>query len=168
MLPSCFMFGLVNLLFLSSLVSSLSTLLIPIFTCYIIHIFNQHHLFAFSLAAICNKEGRLYVILDTIGFVPKPQHRKSFNHPSAYSSPTLTNSSFFTFLGCPIPVAYDPDKVLLPTGKTQDTILRNLTYITEDESSMTQFPLFGGNITWSEREESFKLRPEMKVKMASF
>lgn len=29
------------------------------------------------LAAICNKEGRLYVVLDTIGFVPKPQHRKS-------------------------------------------------------------------------------------------
>ncbi|KAL1190197.1 putative hexosyltransferase MUCI70 [Cardamine amara subsp. amara] len=90
-------------------------------------------------SAICNKEGRLYVMLDTIGFVPKPLHR------------------------CPIPVAYDPDKVLLPSGKTADTIVRNLTYITEDESSMSLFPLFGGNISWSEREESFKLKPEMKV-----
>ncbi|ESQ53094.1 hypothetical protein EUTSA_v10024983mg [Eutrema salsugineum] len=90
-------------------------------------------------SAICNKEGRLYLMLDTIGFVAKPQHR------------------------CPIPVAYDPDQVLLPSGKTADTIVRNLTYITEDESSKSQFPLFGGNISWSEREESFKLKPEMKV-----
>lgn len=119
------------------------------------------------LAAICNKEGRLYVVLDTIGFVPKPQHRKSlFLFLFLFlPSVTLSLSLSLYFLGCPIPVAYDPDKVLLPTSITPDSIVTNLTYITEDDhlSSNSPFPLFGGNISWSQRQESFILKPQMKV-----
>ncbi|CAN8276771.1 unnamed protein product [Cochlearia groenlandica] len=125
--------GFVRLLLVGGIVWMLLILVALLF-----HVWSCQSSLSF-FSAICNKEGRLYVMLDTIGFVPKQQHR------------------------CPIPVAYDPDKVLLPSARSEDTIVKNLTYITEDESSMSQFPLFGGNISWSEREESFKLKPEMKV-----
>ncbi|XP_010555210.1 PREDICTED: uncharacterized protein LOC104824754 isoform X2 [Tarenaya hassleriana] len=125
--------GFIRLILVGGIVWMLLILVALLF-----HIWSCQSSVAF-FSAICNKEGRLYVMLDSIGLVPKPQHR------------------------CPIPVAYGPDKVLIPRGKTADTVVRNLTYITEDESSESQFPLFGGNITWSDREESFKLKPEMKV-----
>ncbi len=70
-------------------------------------------------------------------------------------------------LGCPIPVADDPDRVVIPEGRTPDETLKNLTYITEDEFADTGSPLFGGHLNWSQREESFKLKPEMKVNLRS-
>ena len=69
-------------------------------------------------------------------------------------------------LGCSIPVADDPNAVVIPKERTPDTIVKNLTYITEDDETDTMsqsMPLFGGNISWSQREESFKLKPVMKV-----
>lgn len=76
-----------------------------------------------------------------MGFVPKPPHR------------------------CSIPVAEDPNAIVIPKQRTPDVIVKNLTYITEDEGTdiTSQTPLFGGNISWSQREESFKLKPVMKV-----
>ncbi|OMO92712.1 hypothetical protein COLO4_17373 [Corchorus olitorius] len=77
-------------------------------------------------SAICNKEGRVFVALDVFGFVPKAQHR------------------------CEIPVADDPEKVVIPEGRTPDVIVKDLTYI-EDEDLVSNgsqsFPIFGGIIT---------------------
>ncbi|KAM7278362.1 hypothetical protein ACFE04_005496 [Oxalis oulophora] len=92
-------------------------------------------------SAICNKEGKVFVTLDGMGLVPK-EHR------------------------CPIPVAKSPEEVVIPKGQTPDEVLENLTYITEAEyvnSGSKLVPLFGGNQSWSQREESFKLKPNMKV-----
>ncbi|KAI4317475.1 hypothetical protein L6164_025342 [Bauhinia variegata] len=90
------------------------------------------------LSAICNKESKVYTMLDTMGLVSKP-HR------------------------CPIPVADDPDKVVIPDGQTSDEIVKNLLYVTEDEVPSQSPPLFGGHQSWSQREESFKLNATMKV-----
>ena len=63
-------------------------------------------------------------------------------------------------------MADDPDAIVIPKKKTPDTILQNLTYIVEDEetdSFSNSSPLFGGNISWAQREDSFKLKPTMKV-----
>ncbi|KAJ0011265.1 hypothetical protein Pint_33723 [Pistacia integerrima] len=92
--------------------------------------------------AICNKQGKVFIILDTMGFVPKPQHR------------------------CPIPVADDPNRIVIPKERTPDEIVKNLTYIMEEvfvNNGSHSFPLFGGNQSWSQREESFKLNSTMKV-----
>ncbi|KAJ0074708.1 hypothetical protein Patl1_37651 [Pistacia atlantica] len=77
-----------------------------------------------------------------MGFVPKPQHR------------------------CPIPVADDPNRIVIPKERTPDEIIKNLTYIMEEvfvNNGSHSFPLFGGNQSWSQREESFKLNSTMKV-----
>ncbi|KAI4345313.1 hypothetical protein L6164_012448 [Bauhinia variegata] len=92
------------------------------------------------LSAICNNE-RVYTMLDTMGLVSKPQR-------------------------CPIPVADDPDKIVIPDGRTSDKIVKNLVYVTEDEvphDASLSSPLFGGHQSWSQREESFKLNSTMKV-----
>lgn len=49
-------------------------------------------LLCWCLAAICNRDGRVFIMLDTMGFVPKPPHRK-------FKS-ALTCSLFFWFLFC--------------------------------------------------------------------
>ncbi|KAK6916750.1 Protein of unknown function DUF616 [Dillenia turbinata] len=65
---------------------------------------------------------------------------------------------------CPIPVVGDPDREVNPSGRTPDTVLQDLSYITEDEPvDNGSQPLFGGNESWSQREESFKIKPAMKV-----
>ncbi|KAJ0010140.1 hypothetical protein Pint_33548 [Pistacia integerrima] len=102
--------------------------------------------------AICNKQGKVFIILDTMGFVPKPQHRK-----------TMATS---LLCGCPIPVADDPNRIVIPKERTPDEIVKNLTYIMEEvfvNNGSHSFPLFGGNQSWSQREESFKLNSTMKV-----
>ncbi|WCJ39921.1 hypothetical protein M5689_020869 [Euphorbia peplus] len=91
-------------------------------------------------SAICNKESKVYNILNTWGLVMQ-QHR------------------------CPIPVVNNPDKIVIPEGRTPDRILKNLYYIREAEpmNNGTEPPLFGGHESWSQREESFKLNSSMKV-----
>ncbi|XP_056698992.1 probable hexosyltransferase MUCI70 isoform X2 [Spinacia oleracea] len=97
------------------------------------------HRFLFS-AAVCNREGKVFIMLDSMGFVPRSPHR------------------------CSVPVVDDPDAVVIPKAKTPDTIVRNLTFIVEDEETdSVSTPLFGGNISWAQREDSFKLKPIMKV-----
>ncbi|XP_021846806.2 probable hexosyltransferase MUCI70 isoform X2 [Spinacia oleracea] len=97
--------------------------------------------FLFS-AAMCNRDGKVFIMLDSMGFVPRPPHR------------------------CSIPVADDPDAIAIPKEKAPETSVLNLTYISKDEETDTVSnspPLFGGNISWAQREESFKLKPIMKV-----
>lgn len=58
------------------------------------------------------------------------------------------------------------DRVVIPKGRTPDGIVKKLVYITEDEYSLNGSqtpPLFGGHQNWTQREESFKLKPTMKV-----
>ncbi|KAJ7955422.1 Plant/F20M13-60 protein [Quillaja saponaria] len=94
------------------------------------------------LSAMCNRDSKVFTILDTMGLVSKSQHR------------------------CPIPVADDPDKVPIPKGRTSDKTVKNLSYIIEDEISNNgsqETPLFGGHQSWSQREQSFNLSSTMKV-----
>lgn len=96
------------------------------------------------LSAICNKDSKVFTMWSTIGLVPKPppQHR------------------------CPIPIADDPKKVVIPKGRTPDKVVKNLLFVMEDEisSNVSQStPLFGGHKSWKQREESFRLKPTMKV-----
>lgn len=60
----------------------------------------------------------------------------------------------------------DPNAIVIPEEKTPDLIVQNLTYILEDEEMdrlSNSPPLFGGNISWAQRDDSFKLKPIMKV-----
>ncbi|ESW31413.1 hypothetical protein PHAVU_002G236800 [Phaseolus vulgaris] len=96
------------------------------------------------LSAMCNKDSKVYTMLDTMGLVSKDSnpHR------------------------CPIPLSNDPDKIDIPTGRTPNEIVKNLSYIMKDEipSNRDQSsPLFGGHPSWKQREESFKLKSNMKV-----
>ncbi|KAF2322685.1 hypothetical protein GH714_028558 [Hevea brasiliensis] len=104
------------------------------------HVWSCQSSYAF-FSAICNKESKVYNVLNTWGFVAQ-QHR------------------------CPIPVANNPNKIVIPEGGTPDNIVKNLSYFMEDElvNNGTQpSPLFGGHQSWSQREESFKLNSSMKV-----
>ncbi|KAJ0077696.1 hypothetical protein Patl1_35567 [Pistacia atlantica] len=107
----------------------------------LIHVWSCQSSVAF-FSAICNKQGKVFIILDTMGFVPKLQHR------------------------CSIPIADDPNRIVIPKERTPDEIVKNLTYIMEEvfvNNGSHSFPLFGGNQSWSQREESFKLNSTMKV-----
>ncbi|CAL5328893.1 unnamed protein product [Camellia sinensis] len=92
--------------------------------------------------AICNRDSKVFVMLDTMGLVPKPTHR------------------------CRIPIVDDPDKIIMPKRRTPDKVVRHLSYILEDEvenNGSQSPPLFGGHQSWLQREESFKLKSIMKV-----
>ncbi|KAF2298690.1 hypothetical protein GH714_025032 [Hevea brasiliensis] len=68
--------------------------------------------------------------------------------------------------GCPIPVANNPNEIVIPEGGTPDKIVKNLSYFMEDElvnNGSQPSPLFGGHQSWSQRKESFKLNSSMKV-----
>ncbi|XP_044508898.1 probable hexosyltransferase MUCI70 isoform X5 [Mangifera indica] len=106
-------------------------------SCLVLPVFS-----GFLFRSICNKQGKVFIILDTMGFVPKPQHR------------------------CPVPVADEPNRIVIPKERTPNNIVKNLTYIMEEvfvNNGSQSFPLFGGNQSWSQREESFKLNSTMKV-----
>ncbi|KAJ0010575.1 hypothetical protein Pint_33545 [Pistacia integerrima] len=106
----------------------------------LIHVWSCQSSVAF-FSAICNKQGKVFIILDTMGFVPKPQHRKTMA----------------TSLLCGIDLYVE---------RTPYEIVKNLTYIMEEvfvNNGSHSFPLFGGNQSWSQREESFKLNSTMKV-----
>lgn len=69
-------------------------------------------------------------------------------------------------LGCPIPVANDPNKVVIPDRRTPPKFVQRLSYIMEDDGAKNGSqspPLFGGHQSWVQREESFKLKSTMKV-----
>ncbi|XP_074275703.1 putative hexosyltransferase MUCI70 isoform X1 [Silene latifolia] len=128
--------GFIRLLLVAGVVWMLLIVFVLLF-----HIWSCQSSVAF-FSVICNREGKVFIVLDSMGFVPKPPHR------------------------CFIPVADDPDAIVIPEQRTPDTIVLNLTYIVEDEAIDTisdSQPLFGGNISWSQREESFRLKPTMKV-----
>lgn len=106
-------------------------------------------------------------MLDTMGLTPKAQHRKTTitGYTEKYFDNFLT--SYFVHLGCPIPLADDPNIIVIPK-RTPDTIPKTLSYIMEDEegnNSEKSQPLFGGHQSWLQRENSFKLNTTMKVDM---
>ncbi|TVU07571.1 hypothetical protein EJB05_40933 [Eragrostis curvula] len=70
--------------------------------------------------------------------------------------------SFKPLHRCPIPVADDPNAVVIPK-RTPNTIVKKLSYITVDKQDKDPSPLFGGRQNWKQREESFKLNSTMKV-----
>uniref|UniRef100_A0A7N0U588 TOD1/MUCI70 glycosyltransferase-like domain-containing protein n=1 Tax=Kalanchoe fedtschenkoi TaxID=63787 RepID=A0A7N0U588_KALFE len=106
------------------------------------HVWSCQSSLAF-FSAICNRDGRVFIILDTMGFVPKPAHR------------------------CSIPLANDVAKVAIPRERTPDVILENLSYFEEDDDlkngTESTTPLFGGHQSWAQRDQSFKLSKTMKV-----
>ncbi|PON89936.1 hypothetical protein TorRG33x02_142220 [Trema orientale] len=109
----------------------------------LLHIWScQYPIIFFS--GMCNKDSKVFTMWSTIGLVKnaQPQHR------------------------CPIPLANDPEKIVIPEGRTPDKIVQNLSYVMEDEAfsnGSRSAPLFGGYQSWAQREESFKLKSTMKV-----
>lgn len=92
-------------------------------------------------SALCNKDSKVFGMLNTMGLV-QPPHR------------------------CPIPVANDPNKVVIPERRTPQKFVQRLSYIMEDDGAKNgsqSRPLFGGHQSWSQRDESFKLKSTMKV-----
>lgn len=73
-----------------------------------------------------------------------------------------TKHRFLRPTGCSIPVADDPDAVVIPK-RTPNAIVKKLSYITVDKRDKDSPPLFGGRQSWKQREESFKLNATMKV-----
>ncbi|KAM6570772.1 hypothetical protein CsatB_018757 [Cannabis sativa] len=109
----------------------------------LIHIWSCHSSITF-VSGMCNKESKVFTMWSNIGLVPKSQSQHR----------------------CSIPVLSDPEKVVIPEGRTPDKIVKKLSYITKDEHSNNgsqSTPLFGGHESWAQREESFKLRSSMKV-----
>ncbi|CAA0819961.1 Protein of unknown function (DUF616 [Striga hermonthica] len=111
-----------------------------ILTVLLFHIWSCQSSVAF-FSALCNKDSKVYGVLNTMGLVTPP-HR------------------------CPIPVLDDPKKVVIPKKRTPERLVQRLSYFTEDSAATNgshSSPLFGGHPTWQQREESFKLKPTMKV-----
>ncbi|KAJ9178777.1 hypothetical protein P3X46_010634 [Hevea brasiliensis] len=127
--------GFIRLVLVAAILWMLLILVVLLF-----HVWSCQSSYAF-FSAICNKESKVYNVLNTWGFVAQ-QHR------------------------CPIPVANNPNKIVIPEGGTPDKIVKNLSYFMEDElvnNGSQPSPLFGGHQSWSQREESFKLNSSMKV-----
>ncbi|XP_073309585.1 probable hexosyltransferase MUCI70 isoform X2 [Primulina huaijiensis] len=91
-------------------------------------------------AALCNKDSKVFGMLHTMGLLTPP-HR------------------------CTIPAVDDPNKIVIPKDNSPENFVQKLSYIMEDiiQSNGSQSPLFGGHQTWQQREESFKVKPTMKV-----
>ncbi|XP_047310906.1 probable hexosyltransferase MUCI70 [Impatiens glandulifera] len=93
-------------------------------------------------SAICNRESKVFTMLDSLGLVPKAPHR------------------------CSIPVVDNPDKVAIPDKRTPNKVIQELSYVMEPGVALngSQSPqLFGGHESWFQREESFKVKSTMKV-----
>ncbi|KAG6529723.1 probable hexosyltransferase MUCI70 [Zingiber officinale] len=121
------------------LVSAILWILLILFA-LLFHLWSCHSSIIF-LSALCKKDSKVLVMLDTMGLTPQPQHR------------------------CPIPLADEPDTIVIPEI-TPDTIPKTLSYIMEDEggnNSEKSQPLFGGHQSWLQRENSFKLNTTTKV-----
>ncbi|KAJ3672376.1 hypothetical protein LUZ60_007097 [Juncus effusus] len=127
--------GFVRLVFVCAI-----SLVFLILFALLFHLWTCHSSVAF-FSALCRKDSRVLVVLDSLGLAPKPLHR------------------------CPIPVANDPNSVIIPE-ETPDIIPKSLSYVEIDgneNKNGNSFPLFGGNQSWAQREESFKLKNKMKV-----
>ncbi|KAH7853148.1 hypothetical protein Vadar_033964 [Vaccinium darrowii] len=112
-----------------------------ILTTLVFHVWSCQSSLAF-FSAICNRGSKVFIMLDTMGLVPKPPHR------------------------CLIPIADDPEKIVIPKRRTPSKVVEHLTYITEDvigNNGSYSSPLFGGHQSWLQRDESFKLKSSMKV-----
>lgn len=110
--------------------------LIPITSLF--HIWSCQSSVAF-FSALCNKE---FGMLNTMGFLKPTPHR------------------------CPIPVVDDPNKVVIPKKRSPEKFVQSLSYVMEDDlpnNESQSAPLFGGHQTWKERDDSFKVKPTMKV-----
>ncbi|KAL2468513.1 hypothetical protein Fot_50089 [Forsythia ovata] len=111
-----------------------------ILTVLLFHVWSCQSSVAF-FSALCSKDSKVFGMLNTMGLM-KPLHR------------------------CTIPVADDPNKVVIPKRKSPEEVVQHLSYIMEDDiaSNGSQSPpLFGGHQTWQQRDESFKVKPTMKV-----
>ncbi|KAG5247213.1 DUF616 protein [Salix suchowensis] len=127
--------GFIRLVLVAGILWMLLILIVLLF-----HIWSCQSSYLF-FSAICNKESKVYTILNTWGFVPQ-QHR------------------------CPIPVISNPDRIVIPEGRTHDQIIKNLSYVMEDKpvkDGSQPSPLFGGHQSWKQREKSFKPSSSMKV-----
>lgn len=105
----------------------------------------------------------------------QPPHRKTTENFLVYCSYLkIEIANWFVFpykqLGCPIPVANDPNKVVIPKRRSPEKIVQSLSYIMEDDiaNNGSQSPLFGGHQSWQQREESFKPKSTMKVNTTLF
>lgn len=128
--------GFIRLVLVGGILWMLIILVVLLF-----HVWSCQSSLAF-LSAICNRDSKVFVMLDTIGLVPKPQHR------------------------CSIPLADNPDKIIIPKTRTPNKIVRHLSYVMEDEpvdNGSQSTPLFGGHQSWSQRDQSYKLSSDMKV-----
>ncbi|KAK4745029.1 hypothetical protein SAY87_011341 [Trapa incisa] len=128
--------GIIRLVFVAGIIWMMLILCALLF-----HVWSCQSSFAF-FSAICNRQSKVFLMLDTMGLVPKAQHR------------------------CSIPLAYNPDRVSIPKGMTPEEVVRDLSFVMEDDplnNTSQSTPLFGGRQTWKQREESFKLEPSMKV-----
>ncbi|GJV83636.1 putative INO80 complex subunit C [Tanacetum coccineum] len=93
------------------------------------------------VGAICNKDSTVFQMLHTMGLVTPP-HR------------------------CSIPLASDPEKVVIPEKRSPSKYVQSLSYFEEDVPNTNESdssPLFGGHQSWKQREDSFKLKSTMKV-----
>ncbi|XP_071685868.1 probable hexosyltransferase MUCI70 isoform X2 [Rutidosis leptorrhynchoides] len=93
------------------------------------------------LSATCNKDSTIYHVLLTMGLVTPP-HR------------------------CSIPLARDPEKVVIPDKSSPSQFVQSLSYFEVDDANTNgsdSFPLFGGHQRWKQRDDSFKLKSSMKV-----
>nr|XP_043625136.1 probable hexosyltransferase MUCI70 [Erigeron canadensis] len=111
-----------------------------ILTVLLFHIWTCQSSIVF-FSAICNKESQVYYMLHTMGLVTPP-HR------------------------CSIPLASDPEKVVIPEKRTPSKFVQSLSYFEEDDAYINgseSSPLFGGHQTWKQREDSFKLKSSTKV-----
>ncbi|XP_075511309.1 putative hexosyltransferase MUCI70 [Primulina tabacum] len=126
--------GLIRLVLTAGIIWMMLILAVLLF-----HVWSCQSSVAFFVA-LCNKESKIFGMLNTMGFVTPP-HR------------------------CPIPVADHPNKVAIPKTKSPEKFVQRLSYIMEDNiaGNGSQSPLFGGHQTWQQREESFKIKPTMRV-----
>ncbi|XP_072967151.1 probable hexosyltransferase MUCI70 [Typha angustifolia] len=127
--------GFIRLVFVSAIAWVMLILVALLF-----HLWSCHSSISF-LSALCRKDSKVLLMLDTMGLSPKSLHR------------------------CPIPLADDPETIVIPE-RTPDKIPKRLSYIKVDEldtENTNSSPLFGGHQSWAQREDSFKLNITMKV-----
>ncbi|XP_060168660.1 probable hexosyltransferase MUCI70 isoform X2 [Lycium barbarum] len=111
-----------------------------ILTALLFHAWSCQSSIAF-FSALCNKSSVIYGAIQSLGLVT-PSHR------------------------CSIPVADDPNKIVIPKRRSPEKYVQSLSYFMEDDTATNGSqspPLFGGHITWQQRDESFKVKPNMKV-----
>ncbi|KAH7852490.1 hypothetical protein Vadar_025420 [Vaccinium darrowii] len=101
-----------------------------ILTALVFHVWSCQSSLAF-FSAIYNRGSKVFIMLDTMGLVPKPPHCKT------------TVVSF--------PLRMTQKKIVIPKRRTPSEVVEHLTYITEDvigDNGSYSPPLFGGHQSW--------------------